>query len=226
MADVVIVATGSEVPVITAEGLARGREACAATGYALLLMDLSLPRNIDPAVAEQPGITLVDLDTLHQPILTAETMRRDAAPLATDICEGEISSFMEWVANMPARDAIKPLRTALEDVARREVAFAAKDAGIAERTASRIVAKLLAGPMAALRRAVQRGEPLDAQAMMLLEMFSPAAAPAPRAVRPARTAAPKPAAPTPAVVAEHVPPPPVAPPERRPSTVLSPEQFT
>ena len=226
MADVVIVATGSEVPVITAEGLARGREACAATGYALLLMDLSLPRNIDPAVAEQPGITLVDLDTLHQPILTAETMRRDAAPLATDICEGEISSFMEWVANMPARDAIKPLRTALEDVARREVAFAAKDAGIAERTASRIVAKLLAGPMAALRRAVQRGEPLDAQAMMLLEMFSPAAAPAPRAVRPARTAAPKPTAPTPAVVAEHVPPPPVAPLEHRPSTVLSPEQFT
>jgi len=226
MADVVIVATGSEVPVITAEGLARGREACAATGYALLLMDLSLPRNIDPAVAEQPEITLVDLDTLHQPILTAETMRRDAAPLATDICEGEISSFMEWVANMPARDAIKPLRTALEDVARREVAFAAKDAGIAERTASRIVAKLLAGPMAALRRAVQRGEPLDAQAMMLLELFSPAAAPAPRAVRPARTAAPKPAAPTPAVVVEHVPTPPVAPRERRPSTVLLPEQFT
>jgi hypothetical protein len=35
------------------------------------------------------------------------------------------------------------------------------------------VAKLLAGPMAALRRAVQRGEPLDAHTMMLLEMFSP-----------------------------------------------------
>jgi hypothetical protein len=68
---------------------------------------------------------------------------------------------------------------------------------------------------------VQRGEPLDAQAMMLLEMFSPAAAPAPRAVRPTRTAAPKPAS-----VVEHVPPPPVAPRERRPSTVLSPEQFT
>jgi len=38
--------------------------------------------------------------------------------------------------------------------------------------------------MAALRRAVQRGEPLDAQAMMLLEMFSPTAA---RAAKPARS---------------------------------------
>lgn len=222
MADVVIVATGSEVPVITAGGLQQAREACAAAGYALLLMDLSLPRNIDPRVTEQSGITLVDLDTLHQPILTAETMRRDAVPVANGICEDEITSFMQWVANMPARDAIKPLREALEDVARREVAFASKDAGIAERTASRIVAKLLAGPMAALRRAVQRGEPLDAQAMMLLEMFSPAAAPEPRATRAPRAAAPKTvveqAAPQ---VVQHV-----APRERRPSMVLSPEQFT
>jgi hypothetical protein len=59
-------------------------------------------------------------------------------------------------------------------VARREVAFHAKDADVAEKAASRIVAKLLAGPMAALRRTLQRGEPLDQHAMMLLEMFAPA----------------------------------------------------
>ena len=46
---------------------------------------------------------------------------------------------------------------------------------MAERAASRIVAKLLAGPMAALRRTLQRGEPLDAHAMMLFEMFAPTA---------------------------------------------------
>ena len=88
---------------------------------------------------------------------------------------------------MPARDAIKPLREALEGVARREVAFAAGDPEVADRTASRIVAKLLAGPMAALRRAVQRGEPLDAQAMMLLEMFSPNATPMARGPRTGRS---------------------------------------
>jgi hypothetical protein len=82
--------------------------------------------------------------------------------------------------------------------------------------------------MAALRRAVQRGEPLDAQAMMLLEMFSPAPAPEPRAVRAPRTAAV--AKPAPKPLAEPLPPAPVlphvAPRERRPSMVLSPEQFT
>jgi glutamyl-tRNA reductase len=186
MADVVIIATASEVPVITHAELRHAREACAATGYALLLMDLSVPRNIDPRVTEQLGVTLVDLDTLHQPILDAEEMRRDAVPMAARICEDEIGQFNEWVATMPARDAIKPLREALEGVARREVAFAAGEGEVAERTASRIVAKLLAGPMAALRRAVQRGEPLDAQAMMLLEMFSPSATPMGRGPRGAR----------------------------------------
>jgi hypothetical protein len=75
------------------------------------------------------------------------------------------------------------------------VAFAAGgDAQVAERAATRIVAKLLAGPMAALRKAVQRGEPLDAQAMMLLEMFAPAqSAPAPRRAKSASSTIPAPA---------------------------------
>lgn len=185
MADVVIVATGSEVPVVTADALMRAREACAARGYACLLMDLSLPRNIDPRVTNEPGITLIDLDTLHQPVLSAEAMRRDAVPHAESICADETRAFMDWLATMPARDAIKPLREALEDVARREVAFHAKDAHVAEKAASRIVAKLLAGPMAALRRTLQRGEPLDQQAMMLLEMFAPQGAASPPAQTPA-----------------------------------------
>jgi glutamyl-tRNA reductase len=172
MADVVIIATASEVPVLLADRLREAREACASTGYALLLMDLSVPRNIDHRCAALPGVTLIDLDTLQQPVLAAEELRRDAVPHAECICEEEVEEFREWLATMPARDAIRPLREALEGVARREVAFAAGDA-VAQRTASRIVAKLLAGPMAALRTAVRRGEPLDAQAMMLLEMFAP-----------------------------------------------------
>ncbi|HMS03105.1 MAG TPA: hypothetical protein PKE51_09025, partial [Gemmatimonadaceae bacterium] len=185
MADVVIVATGSQTPILQADALRRTREACGTSTYALLLMDLSLPRNIDPAVLELAGVTLVDLDTLHTPIMMAEEMRRNAVPQAERVCDEEVEDFLEWVATMPARDAIKPLREALEEVARREVAFAAGDA-VAERTAGRIVAKLLAGPMAALRKAVKRGEPLDAHTMMLFEMFAPTRPAEPRAAARAR----------------------------------------
>lgn len=187
MADVVVVATASEKPILLADTLKRTRDACGTSAYALLLMDLSMPRNIDPTVLELGGITLVDLDTLHTPILAAEAMRRDAVPEAERVCEGEVLEFLEWMEARPARDAIRPLADALTQVALREVAYAAGDEAVAERTATRIVAKLMAGPMAALRRAMQRGEALDAHTMMLLEMFAPSAPAEPRRARPKRS---------------------------------------
>ncbi len=187
MADVVIVATASEVPVLHADVLRSTREATGTANFPLLLMDLSMPRNIDPAVLQLPGVALVDLDTLHTPVLAAEEQRRNAVPDAERVCDDELNDFLDWVATMPARDAIKPLADALAEVARREVAFAAGDDAVAERTATRIVAKLLARPMAALRRAAQRGEPIDAHTMMLLEMFAPARPMEPRASTPRRT---------------------------------------
>lgn len=187
MADVVIVATSSEVPVLHADVLRSTREATGTATFPLLLMDLSMPRNIDPAVLQLPGVALVDLDTLHTPVLAAEEQRRSAVPDAERVCDQELQDFLDWVATMPARDAIKPLADALAEVARREVAFAAGDDAVAERTATRIVAKLLARPMAALRRAAQRGEPIDAHTMMLLEMFAPTRPMDPRAGTPRRS---------------------------------------
>jgi glutamyl-tRNA reductase len=222
MADVVIVATGSEVPVLLAGPLQQARSACAATGYPLLLLDLSVPRNIDPRAAEVAGVTLVDLDTLQAPVHHAEELRRDAVPAAEAICEAEVTAFLDWVATIPAREAIRPLREALQDVAKREVAYVFKNDEVAERAASRIVAKLLAGPMAALRRAAQRGESLDAQAMMLLEMFT---------AEPAPPTYPVPGVPTPRSTPAILPPsgaarPGPATPSRpaAPARSLSPEQ--
>jgi hypothetical protein len=111
------------------------------------------------------------------------------------------------------------LRAALEDVARREVAFHAKDAGVAERAASRIVAKLLAGPMAVLRKHLQRGEPLDAHAMMLFEMFAAGNAPVERAPRQPKSARAARRVTTPARASESVDGPVPAPPSHSPVPV-------
>jgi hypothetical protein len=72
------------------------------------------------------------------------------------------------------------------------VAFAAGDE-VAARATDRIVAKLLARPMMALRHALDRGEPLDAHAMMLFEMFAPQPGTKPAAPRPSEASAPQPA---------------------------------
>ncbi len=171
MADAAIVATGAELPLVKAELLRECRENCGTVGYPLVLLDLSVPRNIEPGVRNLDGLTLVDLDQLHTPIVAAEEMRRAAVPSASSIVEDELANFMEWSSAAAARAVIRPLHDALVEVARREVAFAAGDA-VADRTADRIVAKLLARPMAALRNAIQRGETLDDLMLTMDQLFA------------------------------------------------------
>jgi glutamyl-tRNA reductase len=69
-ADLVISCTGAASPVITAPVVrevlaARGASEAGAAGRGLILLDLAMPRDVDPAVAALPGVTLIDMDTLR-----------------------------------------------------------------------------------------------------------------------------------------------------------------
>lgn len=177
MCDVAIAATAATEPVVMYQPLRTARENCGTATYPLLLMDLSMPRNIDPALDGVPGITLADLDALHIPVLQAEELRKAAVPAAEAIVEAELESFVEWVSAAAAREAIRPLAEALTEICRRELTFAAGDE-VAEHATNRIVAKLLARPMTKLRTAVAHGEALHAFTMTLDSLFAgPAPAP-------------------------------------------------
>jgi glutamyl-tRNA reductase len=171
MADVAITATAAAEPVVMYQQLKNARENCGTATYPLLLLDLAMPRNIDPLLGGAPGVTLADLDSLHLPVLAAEEMRRAAAPAAEAIVEAELESFVEWVAAAAARDAIRPLAQALTEICRRELTFAAGDA-VAAHATDRIVAKLLARPMTKLRTAIAHGEALHAFTMTLDSLFA------------------------------------------------------
>jgi glutamyl-tRNA reductase len=69
-ADLVISCTGAASPVITAPVVrevlaARGASEAGTAGRGLILLDLAMPRDVDPAVAALPGVTLIDMDTLR-----------------------------------------------------------------------------------------------------------------------------------------------------------------
>jgi glutamyl-tRNA reductase len=137
----------------------------------LLLLDLSVPRNIEAEAGGLDGITLVDLDELHTPVVAAQAARMASVPAAEQILTQELSDFLAWLADRPAREAIRPLREALDEICRREVAFAAGDE-VADRLANRIVAKLLAHPMRSLRLAAERGEPIEPLTGALQTLFN------------------------------------------------------
>jgi glutamyl-tRNA reductase len=173
LADVVIVATGSPTHVLQSDVLATARANVGTLDAPLLLLDLAMPRNIDPRAAVLPGITVVDLDALHPPIAAAESARRSAIPDAERIVDHEMRWLRHWLATGAARLAIRSLHDALVDLCRREVAFVAGES-VAERTAERIAAKLLARPMSAFNEAVARGESVDDLAVHLDQLFAAA----------------------------------------------------
>lgn len=161
-ADVAIIATSADRPPVRAASLRFCRESAGTQDRPLVLIDLSVPRNVEPEVAGLPGVELLDLDALHPPLAQAEALRRAAVPQAEAIVVEELNAFMVWVRAEAAREALRPLREALNEVCRRELAFAGARAGAdLDRAAERIVSKLMARPMTVLRTATARGESVD-----------------------------------------------------------------
>ncbi|HET7229893.1 MAG TPA: glutamyl-tRNA reductase [Longimicrobium sp.] len=169
-ADVAIVATGADLATVRAASLGFCRRQAGTFGRPLLLVDLSVPRNVEPEAAGLPGVTLMDMDALRGPLAQAEAARRAAIPAAERIADEELARFAAWLAEGAAREAVAPLREALEEVCRRELAFATGPDS-AQALTSRIVAKLLARPMSSLRAATARGEELTVVTEMLRHLF-------------------------------------------------------
>ncbi len=170
LADAAIIATSATTPIVCNEPLEAARRDSHTERHALLLVDLSMPRNVEPAVADQGAAVIVDLDALRPVLAAAERDRIASVPEAENIVGEELEDFMTWMSAASAREAIRPLRKVLELVCLREVAYASGDL-VAQRTAERIVAKVLARPMIELRGAMMRGESTEALTGSLMRLF-------------------------------------------------------
>lgn len=171
-ADIAIVATSAETPPVRAASLRFCREMAGTGDRPLVLIDLSLPRSVEPEAGGLPGVTLLDLDALHPPLAHAEALRQAAVPQAEAIVAVELEAYLAWVRAEAAREALRPLREALHDVCRRELAYAhARESTNLDRAAERIVAKLMARPMTVLRGATERGESVDGVTTTLQALF-------------------------------------------------------
>jgi len=101
-ADVIVVATNAETPVVAKEDI---------EGFGnKILIDLSIPYNIAPSAGELPGVSLVNVDDLSK-INDATLQKRLAeVPAAKAIITTHTSEFTEWYTmrrNVPALKAVK-----------------------------------------------------------------------------------------------------------------------
>jgi glutamyl-tRNA reductase len=123
-ADVVVSSTASPHAIVGAEELAQVMSARA--GRPLLLVDLAVPRDIDPACAELEGVTLLDMDALQAAVRGSLRVRRAEAARAVDIVEAEIQSFAGWLGALEVMPTLSALRERGDAVA---AALLAENAG-------------------------------------------------------------------------------------------------
>ncbi len=107
-ADIIIASTASQVPLLYRDQVAK---ALKARRYRpLFLVDIAVPRNIDPAVGELADAYLYTVDDLHQVIEENLRSRQEAARQAEEIIEASIEEFTRWQRTLDAVQAIRQYR--------------------------------------------------------------------------------------------------------------------
>ena len=113
-ADMVVASTASPHPIVGAEELEQ--VVAHRAGRPLLLLDLAVPRDIDPACGLLPGVTLYDVDALHAQLHAVRSGRKAEAVLADAIVEEEITVFAGWLGSLEVLPTIVALREHGNDI--------------------------------------------------------------------------------------------------------------
>jgi len=127
-ADVVICSTGAPTFVLTetqvrrALSRRRNRPTC--------LIDISVPRNIDPAAGKVPNVFLFDIDDLESVITSNIREREREAERAELIVQSEVMQFQQTLRLMDVGPTIGAMRAKFQEVARSEMARQRKRLGV------------------------------------------------------------------------------------------------
>lgn len=154
-ADVVVTCTGASETMVRAEALAAVRSA----DHPLLVVDIAVPRDVDPGVADIAGVTLLDLDDLSAWAERGLAARADEAAQVRTIVAEELERFSVECTARQAAPLVAQLHDRAEFVRAKEVErFAGRLAtaggdphAVVEALTRSIVAKLLHHPSVRLR---------------------------------------------------------------------------
>ncbi|MCL1891164.1 MAG: glutamyl-tRNA reductase [Coriobacteriia bacterium] len=156
-ADIVISSTAAPGYVITKDEVAKARKGV--RGKALFLIDIALPRDIDPAVHELNDVYLYDIDDLNGVVDANLEERKREAVRAEEIIVEETNSFSQWIETLIVEPTIAQIRAKAEGIRDDEVAKAMKrlgnlddtDKAVVDAMANALVNKLLHGPTMRLK---------------------------------------------------------------------------
>jgi glutamyl-tRNA reductase len=164
-ADVVISSTTAPYAILTYDLLAealRRRQ-----GRSLLLIDIALPRDIEPEVAGLPGIHLFNLDDLQSSVDEGIRLRLQEVEQVNAIIASEVAAFERWLSTLSVVDTINDLRGHVNVLREQELArtlnqlaasLSEHEAAAVRELTTRLVNKILHLPMRRLKDAAADGQ--------------------------------------------------------------------
>ena len=89
-------------------------------GRPLILLDIALPRDIDPGCAEVEDVYVFDIDDLRQVVDTNIEERQRAATDAQDLIDRAVEAFVAWQRTLAVKPALAAFRSYLDGIIQRE----------------------------------------------------------------------------------------------------------
>lgn len=117
-ADVVISATSCPLPFINKRMVER---ALAQRSQPMFMLDLAVPRDIEPDVGDVPGVHLYNIDDLHLQTEIGRQKRQMAAIKAEQLVEIEVENYLRWHRSLKAKQVICDYRDQMRALADMEL---------------------------------------------------------------------------------------------------------
>lgn len=163
-ADIVISSTDAPHPILRRAAIAAAMADRA--GRPMVIVDISVPRDVEAAVADLPGVALFDIDDLERVVEANLNGRRLEAERGEGFVIGAVQGFSAWRRGLTASPAITSLRARAETIRQSELArLDGQWEGLSEADRERIEAltkgivnKLLHEPTVRVRAAAEDGD--------------------------------------------------------------------
>jgi len=162
--DIIVSCTASALPIL---GLGLMERALKTRRHKpVFMVDLAVPRDIEPEVARMPDVYLYTVDDLGDAVRAGMNLRQAAVTQAEAIIETRVQGFMNWLerrSNVPTINQVRAAGDAVQaqelERARRLLAAGHSPEDVMEQLARRLTNKFMHRPLAALNEAT--GEPRE-----------------------------------------------------------------
>ncbi|HYN22602.1 MAG TPA: glutamyl-tRNA reductase [Thermoanaerobaculia bacterium] len=173
-AEVVVASTGADEPILTRKQLKEVMKA--RPTQPLLVVDLGVPRNVEPAAGKIENLFLHTVDSLENLIQRNLRRRKEEVPRVEEIIDEELGQFYTWYRNLEAEPVVAQLQRQAEKIRQHEVAavlsrFPAETHGELERLTRALVRKILHHPSTQLRGKKEPGRHDLSRLHLVRELF-------------------------------------------------------